>query len=165
MFYTYMWLRYDGTPYYVGKGCGDRAFIDHRKGKRARPPQDVSRILIEDHVSEAEAFEAERFLISYYGRKDFGGILINMTDGGEGAAGHSPSQETRDHLREVNSGWKHSPEAIEKIRQARRQQIRQPISEEQKQKISLAKRGYKFSEEHRRNFMKARWGKIETGKV
>ena len=35
MFYTYMWLREDGTPYYVGKGSGDRVFRIHRRIGRA----------------------------------------------------------------------------------------------------------------------------------
>ena len=83
IFYTYIYLRQDGTPYYVGKGTRHRALYQkHRGGLVAIPPR--HRILLEPHLSEEDALSAEKFLISYYGRKDVGtGILINMTDGGE----------------------------------------------------------------------------------
>jgi hypothetical protein len=77
IFYTYMWLRENGTPYYVGKGVRSRVY---RKGG---PPKD--RIILEPHTSEEEAFAAEKFLIAYYGRIDLGtGCLRNRTAGGEG---------------------------------------------------------------------------------
>ena len=84
MFYTYFWLREDGTPYYVGKGVRNRAF---RKGC---PP--TYRIVIQEHPNEYEAFIVEKFFIDYYGRKDKGtGILRNRTDGGEGTLGKNES--------------------------------------------------------------------------
>jgi hypothetical protein len=87
-FYTYLWLREDGTPYYVGKGSSKRAF---RKGC---PPHD--RVLIQPHPSEQDAFAAEVFLIAYYGRIDIGtGILRNLTDGGDGTAGHIATENQR----------------------------------------------------------------------
>lgn len=81
VFYTYLWLREDGTPYYAGKGSGVRAFV--RDNHRVPcPPKD--RVLIQEFDSETDAFEAEKFLIAFYGRKDVGtGCLRNMTDGGE----------------------------------------------------------------------------------
>lgn len=79
-FYTYMWLREDGTPYYIGKGCSLRA---HRKGSPI-----AERVLIQEHASETDAFAAEVFFIAYYGRKDKGtGCLCNRTDGGDGSTG------------------------------------------------------------------------------
>lgn len=42
-FYTYFWLRENGTPYYVGKGTGDRAFTS--RGHRVKRPKHTSRIL------------------------------------------------------------------------------------------------------------------------
>jgi len=84
IFYTYLYLREDGTPYYVGKGTRTRVYQKH--GRIPVPPKD--RILIEPHISEADAFDAEKFLVAYYGRKDLGtGCLRNLTDGGEGSSG------------------------------------------------------------------------------
>ncbi len=94
-FYTYLWLRYDGTPYYVGKGKDVRAF------RRGCPPLD--RVIIQEHPSEEDAFVVEKFLISYYGRIDLNtGCLRNRTDGGEGYTGKSP--EARQRLSDVNKG-------------------------------------------------------------
>jgi hypothetical protein len=77
MFYTYLWLRECGTPYYVGKGSGNRAY---RKGG----PKDRACILVQEFLSEEDAFEAEIFLIAYFGRLDNEtGILRNRTNGGE----------------------------------------------------------------------------------
>jgi len=95
-FYTYLWLRADGTPWYVGKGSDDRAW-QRRRGHWA--PKDSSRILVQKHPSETDAFFAEIFLISYYGRLDLGsGILRNRSNGGDGATGLSP--ETRRKMSE-----------------------------------------------------------------
>lgn len=81
-YYVYLWLRYDGTPYYVGKGKGRRAFI-HYEHKGVHPPKDPAYILIQEYSSEDEAFRAEAFLIEYYGRKCLGtGCLLNVSDGG-----------------------------------------------------------------------------------
>jgi len=83
IYYTYLYLRCDGTPYYVGKGCGRRAY---RTARRVRPPRDKERVLIQEFNSESDALAAEVFLISYYGRKDLGtGRLLNLTEGGDKA--------------------------------------------------------------------------------
>ncbi len=106
MFYTYLWLREDGTPYYVGKGKGSRAF---RSGcpviavvEEYIEEPDKNRIIIQEHPSEVDAFQAEIFLIVYYGRKDLGkGCLRNLTDGGEGVV--NVSEETRSKMRKPKS--------------------------------------------------------------
>lgn len=90
MYYTYFYLRDDGTPYYVGKGTLRRATMGQH---RVSVPTEEN-ILLEPHLSEQGAFDAERFFISYYGRKDLGtGCLCNLTDGGEGQS--NPSDTTR----------------------------------------------------------------------
>lgn len=88
-FYTYMWLREDGTPYYIGKGKAHRAFydLDHN----IHCPRERERILVEYHRVEVDALFAEMFFIAYFGRIDLGtGCLRNLTNGGENMQGISP---------------------------------------------------------------------------
>lgn len=106
-FYTYLWLREDGTPYYVGKGTGDRGFVSEGHGVH-RPPN-RERIVIYPAVSEADAFESEIALIWYYGRKDLGaGCLRNLTNGGEGQSGLVHTSETKEKMRQAHLGNKYS---------------------------------------------------------
>lgn len=85
-FYCYLWFRDKdsafpaGTPYYVGKGSGPRAYVIH---KGLRPPIDKSHIVVMLRSSEEEAFETEKELINNWGRADTKtGCLRNHTDGG-----------------------------------------------------------------------------------
>ena len=100
-FYVYAFLREDGTPYYIGKGTGNRAW-----GKRRFRPTDDSRIIIlKETLTETEAFSEETRLIEFYGRKDLGtGCLRNLTNGGEGPSGWIPSTETRDKISASTKG-------------------------------------------------------------
>lgn len=92
-FYTYAYLREDRTPYYIGKGCGNRAHKKHQKGISV--PKDKSRILIlKKNLTEENSFKHEEYMISVFGRKDLGtGILHNRTNGGEGPSGIIRNEE------------------------------------------------------------------------
>ena len=121
-YYVYAYLRNKdsatakaGTPYYIGKGKGNRAYDKQRSTK---VPKDKSRIVIlESGLTEIGALALERRLIKWWGRKDVGtGILFNMTDGGDGATGNTwgkgkiVSEETRKKLSAIFKG-KTSPKS------------------------------------------------------
>ena len=162
-FYVYQYLREDGSPYYIGKGTGNRAWT---KGKNEiGKPQTLDRIvIIEDGLTDKEAIDLEIQLIQQYGRIDLGtGMLRNKTEGGEGAAGYkhtdlakqkiSDSSATRGPVTEQtkqkiirhHKGKSRSEETKQKMREAWKN--RAPMSEETKQKIAITQTGRKRSKE------------------
>jgi hypothetical protein len=105
-FYTYAYLREDRTPYYIGKGRGNRAF---KKSRAFKPPEDKKRILfLKKGLDEEQAFRHEIYMIAVFGRKDLGtGILHNKTNGGDGSSGVIRSRETREKISASLSGGNH----------------------------------------------------------
>lgn len=104
IYYTYAYLREDGTPYYIGKGKGNRAYHDNGARRVKMPPKE--RILIlKKNLTEEEAFRHEVYMIAVLGRKDLGtGILRNMCDGGTGSAGHRMPIAARKKMSERQTG-------------------------------------------------------------
>jgi len=136
-YYTYAYLREDGTPYYIGKGKGNRAHNQHkRKGIGFLPVPPKDRIIkLKQNLTEEEAFKHEIYMIFVFGRKDLGtGILRNLTNGGDGASGVIP----------WNTGKK--------------------LSKKHCEKLSAAGKGRKKSEEHKRKIGKANKGHIGWNK-
>jgi hypothetical protein len=149
-FYTYAYLREDGTPYYIGKGNGRRLY---KKGKgEVGKPTDKSRIIfLKQNINEEEAIKHEIYMIAVFGRKDLGtGILRNKTDGGDGVSGYKPDEEiclsTSKRMKgnKFAKGYKHSLESKEKISRANKGRI---YPEERNKKISLSRTGHIVSEE------------------
>lgn len=113
-YYTYAYLREDGTPYYIGKGSKRRAYIT--QGRVVLPPKNKNKIIIlKQNLTEEAAFKHEIYMIAVFGRKDLGtGILYNRTDGGDGSGGRS--LESKEKVSKKMKGRTFSNEHKEKIR-------------------------------------------------
>ena len=136
IYYVYAYLRKsNGTPYYIGKGKGNRAFSNRHS---VSVPKDHSKIVfLERNLTNTGACAIERRMIAWYGRKDLGtGILLNRTAGGDGNHHQSPQS--------IASGiskrkyHKVSDNTREKISKANKGKI---ITEEHKNRLSQLKRG------------------------
>jgi hypothetical protein len=177
MFYTYLWLRENGTPYYVGKGSGNRA---QQSVEKHRPPKDKERIIVQEFESEDDAFLVEKLYIALWGRKNNStGILKNLTDGGEGPSGQILSEEAKRKMSESRKGNQNAKGLIhssdfkvkhsecmkgrsnpnfggkaqtqvtkEKISKSK---MGKPLSKECREKMSKAHIGTKFTDEHKKN--------------
>lgn len=170
IYYVYLYVKPDGTVFYVGKGKEDR-YLHHLQEAKKPKSKDKNKLkistirkilkqglepdirFIDKNLSEEQAFELEEFLISEIGRIDLGtGTLTNLTNGGEGSSGVIVSEETR-HKRRLkmqgelnpNYGCKDTPEMIEAKRQRMLGRKMLPCSEERKEKIRQATTGVKKS--------------------
>lgn len=172
-FYVYRYNRPDGTPYYIGKGNGRRAFSWNR---RIRRPIDRSRIVfVCKDMTEEEAFDLEVSQILRLGRKDLGtGILRNLTGGGEGVSGLVVSEAhrakisaantgkpqhaaTKAALLKANTGSKRSDEARAKMSA---KWVGRVVSDETRARMSASAIGRSFSDEHRASLKAARQGRV-----
>jgi hypothetical protein len=162
-FYVYAYLRSRdsengkaGTPYYIGKGKGIRAYVS--QGHVSKPSRDKKNIVfLGRDMSEPDAFQAEMLLIHLHGRiNNRTGCLRNRTDGGGGASGRVLSVEARQKISAFHKGRKRSEEHCRRLSEAKRgkplhpntieaasiaNRVGRPHSYETKQKLSELAKG------------------------
>ena len=137
IYYTYAYLRLDGTPYYVGKGKDKRTKARHSGSITV--PKDPNRILIlKKNLTEEEAFKHECYLIFVLGRKDLGtGVLRNMTNGGDGTSGRVCTEETRRKSSISNKGQKRPSTVGENISKSKKGKSGRKLTEKEKKALSV----------------------------
>jgi len=180
-FYTYLHCKPDGTPFYVGKGSGNRTTNFRTRNKKHK--EIVSKygeknigVFVFYCDSEEQAFSDEIQQIAQLRREGY--ELVNICDGGQGSSGAVRTDENKKLLSEKLTGRKFSSESRLKMSLAKKGK---PLSEDHKKKLSdvskgkrpsvaafnaavKARTGMKHTEESKRKISAALKGKIPWNK-
>lgn len=128
MFYVYSYVK-GNTPYYVGKGSGNRAY---QKNNHPTLPAPQDTHFLGEYKEEVTALLKEWELITLFGLESEGGMLVNKVKGC-----CPPSRKG----------------AKQPISEEHKQKLRKPKpprTAEHSEKIAKQNRGKKHTEEHRR---------------
>lgn len=121
VFYIYRYIRLDThTPFYVGKGMGQRASMVHKHNNICKRIVKKHGFIIEyiiENLEEKQAFDKEIEFISIY--KKIGYCEANLTNGGQGLSGIVRSEETKRKISNSHFGMKHSLESKKKMSYAK----------------------------------------------
>lgn len=156
--YNYNEYNFNDEPFYVGKGkdyrykrhlnesqLSDKSHKSNLINKLIKNGQYPNIIIIQNNLTQTEAFELEKKLILLIGRYNLKtGPLTNKTDGGEGISGYkwtddqklgiknrkpsglglSRSEEHKQKIGEANKGktWSDDKERVEKYSELKKQQ-------------------------------------------
>lgn len=163
--YVYLHIKLtDGTPFYVGKGKNNRAFDKIQRSKwwkRTVDKYGYDIIILEEGLTEQEAFEKEIYWIDRIGRRNLTkGPLINMTDGGEGASGYNHTSEAIEKMKgriPPNKGKKTKQESIDKMVATKKSRT-YIITEETRLKLSIVGKGRKCNEHTKKKISESNKG-------
>lgn len=186
-FYVYLLKRPNGVPFYVGKGnCKGFRIEAHVREALSNKHKNKYKVNIIRKIFEAGeqidyeivftndekvAFDKEMELISFFGIKNQGGVLSNMSDGGEGNCGNIMSDTSKKLISKALVGIKRSEETKKKISNSRKGKSSRLIgwhhSDDAKKKMSDARKGKSngregthLSEETRKKISKSNKGQV-----
>lgn len=147
-FYVYIHKKQtNGQPFYVGKGCGRRAWRETGRSQYWQRVRKKCGLIVEIYaccLTNEQAIDVEKKLIKKIGRNN----LCNHTDGGEGMAGYRHSKETIEKYSQERRGRLHTEEARRKMSASGRGKKK---SDEHIANVAKALKGRKFSDEHKAN--------------
>lgn len=168
-FYVYAWfIKETNEIFYIGKGRGNRYKTTHNRNKFFKDiynTHDCDVTILLEGLFEKEAFYYERVAISYI-RNNTNNRLTNQTEGGEGASGYVPSEETKRKM-SISSKEKWNDESFrEKIIKIRSDPDGVYKSKEFREKISKLvtgcnnpNYGHYWSDEQKEHLSKLKKGK------
>ena len=174
--YVYVYLRKNGTPYYIGKGTGGRAWDSN--AHNIKPHKNLKNIvIIEWDLTDAWALIRERYYIRWFGRKDNGtGILRNLNNGGTGNCGAIPWNKGKtiwdddDKERIGNQNRSRGPQSTETISKRVKKNIGKKRTIEQIQNLKNGRwcgenNGWKHTDKSRSKMSTARKDGLNSGKI